>query len=116
MRRTAASKTLPPIFVGRWTTEILFSLHERPHRHGQLQRRLGSVSQRMLTRSLRNLQSAGLITRSLIGSDARAVEYSLTRLGKTFIVPLTAMCKWARKSCMEVTAELCLTEIQKEDL
>jgi DNA-binding HxlR family transcriptional regulator len=51
------------IFIGKWTPKILFSLRHRPYRHGQLRRRLGSVSQRMLTRSLRNLESAGLIAR-----------------------------------------------------
>jgi len=40
-------KTVPHFF-GRWTPRILFSLKDTPYRHGQL-RRLGSVSQRMLT-------------------------------------------------------------------
>jgi len=33
-----------PIFIGRWTPKILFALNERPHRHGELHRRLGSTS------------------------------------------------------------------------
>jgi hypothetical protein len=40
MKTTGRSTTIPPIFVGKWTGYILFSLHERPYRHGQLQRRL----------------------------------------------------------------------------
>src|SRR6266852_5406068 len=59
------SKLAPPIFIGRWTPKVLFSLKERPYRHGQLRRYLGSVSQRMLTRTLRNLESTGLITGGL---------------------------------------------------
>src|SRR6266852_9046886 len=59
------SKMAPPIFIGRWTPKVLFSLKERPYRHGQLRRYLGSVSQRMLTRTLRNLESTGLITGGL---------------------------------------------------
>lgn len=112
----ATSRAVPPIFVGKWTTEILFSLHDRPHRHGQLLGRLRSISQRMLTRTLRNLESARMIARSMTGPDARAVEYSLTRLGRTFIVPLTSMCKWARQHRKEITAELCLMESEKESL
>ena len=38
------------IFIGKWTPRILFSLKEKPHRHGELRRNLGSISQRMLTR------------------------------------------------------------------
>jgi DNA-binding HxlR family transcriptional regulator len=86
---TERSKADPPIFIGRWTVSILFALHERPHRHGQLQLRLRAISQRMLTRTLRNLESTGLITRSAAGSNGRGVEYSLTELGRTFITPLT---------------------------
>ena len=51
MKTTRESKMSPPIFIGRWTPKILFSLKERPHRYGQLRRHLGSVSQRMLTRT-----------------------------------------------------------------
>jgi DNA-binding HxlR family transcriptional regulator len=58
MNTTARAKAIPPIFVGKWTTNILFALNERAYRHGQLKRRLGGVSQRMLTRTLRNLESA----------------------------------------------------------
>ena len=57
------SKMVSTIFIGRWTARILSSLKERPHRHGELRRHLGSVSQRMLTRTLRNLESTGLISR-----------------------------------------------------
>jgi len=46
-------KTMTPIFIGRWTPMILFSLKEKPYRHGELRCRLGGVSQRMLTRTLR---------------------------------------------------------------
>lgn len=93
-----------PLFIGRWTPRILFSLNERPHRHGQLRRRLGTVSQRMLTRTLRNLESTGLISRHVTGLKTVAVEYSLTPMGKTIITPLGGMCRWARRHRRRVTA------------
>ncbi|PYX25953.1 MAG: transcriptional regulator, partial [Acidobacteria bacterium] len=83
MNTMQGSKMPSPIFIGRWTPKVLFSLKERPHRHGELRRHLGSVSQRMLTRTLRNLESTGLIARRVTRSKAIAVEYSLTQLGKT---------------------------------
>ena len=85
-------KMASSIFIGRWTPKILFSLRERPHRHGQLRRRLGCVSQRMLTRTLRNLESAGLITRRMTQSKAITVECSLTKRGRTIIALLRGMC------------------------
>lgn len=59
MNTMQASKMDASIFFGGWIPKILFSLRERPHRHGQLRRELGIISQRMLTRTLRNLESAG---------------------------------------------------------
>jgi len=88
MNTTQRSKMSPSIFIGRWTPKILFSLKERPYRHGELRRHLGSVSQRMLTRTLRDLESAGLIARRVTQSKAIAVEYSLTQMGRTIIAPL----------------------------
>jgi DNA-binding HxlR family transcriptional regulator len=100
------SEALPPIFIGKWTPKILFSLQERPYRHGQLRRRLGSISQRMLTRTLRNLEVTGLIARNVTRSNSIAVEYSLTRPGRTLIAPLRGMCRWARRHHRDVSAEV----------
>jgi DNA-binding HxlR family transcriptional regulator len=65
MKTMQGSNMATPIFIGRWTPKILFSLKERPYRHGQLRRHVGNVSQRMLTRTLRNLESTGLIAGAL---------------------------------------------------
>jgi DNA-binding HxlR family transcriptional regulator len=95
-----------PIFIGRWTPRILFALNEKPHRHGELRRHLGSASQRILTRTLRNLESAGLIARRVTGSKVIAAEYSLTQLGRTIIAPLGGMCHWANQYRKEVSANV----------
>src|SRR3979411_2757129 len=88
MKTLQESKMPSLIFIGRWTPKILFSLKERPHRHGELRRHVGTVSQRMLTRTLRNLESTGLIARQVTRSRAVAVEYSLTQVGRTIIASL----------------------------
>ena len=110
MNTPSGLKMASSIFIGRWTPKVLFSLDERPYRHGQLRRRLGSVSQRMLTRTLRNLESTGLIDRRVTGSKLIAVEYSLTRLGRTIITPLGGMCQWARRYRKEVSADVQLRD------
>jgi DNA-binding HxlR family transcriptional regulator len=99
-----------PIFIGRWTPKILFVLNEKPCRHGELRRRLGSTSQRMLTRTLRNLETTGLIARRVTKSKVIAVEYSLTQLGRTIIDPLAGMCRWARRYRREVSAAVDVSE------
>jgi DNA-binding HxlR family transcriptional regulator len=110
MNAEQESRKLSLIFIGRWTPKVLFSLKERPHRHGELRRHLGSISQRMLTRTLRNLESAGLVARRTTREKAITVEYSLTRLGRTIVVPLRGMCRWAKRYSSEITADVHLWE------
>ncbi len=102
----AQSEMVRPIFIGRWTPKILFSLHERPYRHGHLRRRLGNISQRILSRNLHQLESSGLVSRRVRQSKAIAVEYSLTRLGRTLVAPLGGMCRWAKRHHKDVMAEV----------
>ena len=112
MKTILEPKTTTPIFIGRWTPKVLFSLREKPYRHGELRRRLGGVSQRMLTRTLRSLESTGLVAKRVTRSNAVAVvEYSLTHLGGTIIAPLRGMCRWAKKYRMNVSANVHLKEV-----
>jgi DNA-binding HxlR family transcriptional regulator len=104
--RIARPKLVSRFFIGRWTPRILFTLKDRPYRHGQLRRRLGNVSQRMLTRNLRSLESYGLIARRVTESKTVAVEYSLTPQGRTLIAPLRRMCHWAKRHRSRVHAEV----------
>ena len=82
------------------------SLKERPHRHGELRRHVGSMSQRMLTRTLRNLESTGLILRCVTRSKPIAVEYSLRKCGRTIIAPLRGMRRWAKRHRKDVSADI----------
>jgi DNA-binding HxlR family transcriptional regulator len=88
----------PPLFIGKWTIRVLFLLKERSYRHAQLRRRLGAISQRMLTRTLRNLESAGLISRTVTQSRSVTVSYSLTKLGRSFMVPVNSVCRWIERN------------------
>jgi DNA-binding HxlR family transcriptional regulator len=99
-------KSPSPIFIGRWTPKILFSLKEKPHRYGELRRQLGNISQRMLTRTLRSLESSELIARRMTKSKTLSVEYSLTKLGRTIIDPLRGMCRWATRYSKLVSADV----------
>ncbi len=103
-RLSRGSEVVPTLFIGKWTVKIMYSLKKGPRRHGQLRRGLGNVSQRMLTRTLRNLESAGLIARQVTRSKSIAVEYSLTKLGRTFIIPLRSICRWANRHNKELRA------------
>lgn len=109
-RLTTGSERTPALFIGKWTVMTINALKDGPLRHGRLRRRLGNVSQRMLTRTLRNLESTGLIARHVTRSKSVSVEYSLTRLGSTFIRPLGSICGWAARHDKELSAVIRLSQ------
>jgi DNA-binding HxlR family transcriptional regulator len=108
------SNTASTLHFGKWTVKIVFALWNRPHRNGQLRRRLGGISQRMLTKNLRDLESAGLVTRRVTKSRSVAVEYSLTKMGKTLVAPLTSMCQWADDYHKEISATVRFPETDQK--
>ena len=80
---------------GKWTVLILSALAERPYRFGELKREIGDISQRMLTQTLRDLQADGMIERTVFPTTPPSVEYRLSPMGRSFLVPLSAMVDWA---------------------
>ncbi|GHH53473.1 MULTISPECIES: winged helix-turn-helix transcriptional regulator [Gammaproteobacteria] len=81
--------------AAKWTTLILVALGERPLRFGELHRALPDISKRMLTQSLRDLERDGLITRHVFPTKPPSVEYRLSGLGRSMLVPLGALIDWA---------------------
>ena len=83
------------LFISKWAIKIVHALRRGTKRHAVLRRELQGVSQKMLTQTLRDLGSAGLIQRTAYDSVPPKVEYSLTRLGESFVEPLNTLCTWA---------------------
>ncbi|WSD74625.1 helix-turn-helix transcriptional regulator (plasmid) [Streptomyces sp. NBC_01591] len=70
----------------------------------ELSRRLVSVSQKMLTQSLRNLERDGLLTRTVTPSVPVRVDYALTPLGDSLVPVMQAIKAWAEENMDEVLA------------
>ena len=79
----------------KWTALVIKALSDETLRYSELQRRIGGVSQKMLTQTLRSLEVDGLVERTVYPVVPPRVEYSLTRLGLTLQEPLQAICLWA---------------------
>lgn len=79
----------------RWTVLILAELQAGTLRFGELKARIPDVSQRMLAQTLRRLEEDGLVSREVYPTIPPKVEYSLTALGHSFMVPVKAMIEWA---------------------
>ncbi|MFF2553465.1 winged helix-turn-helix transcriptional regulator [Nocardia sp. NPDC058058] len=80
----------------KWRILLVYALLDGPHRHAHLRRRLPGITQKMLTETLRSMESDGLVERHVYKETApQHIEYALTALGKSLEQPLAAICDWA---------------------
>jgi len=82
----------------KWTVLVVSTLGDGPKRFNELRRALGSISQRMLTLTLRALERDGLVTRTVFPTVPPRVDYELTELGRSLLEPVSGLGLWARKN------------------
>ena len=82
----------------KWSVYIVVTLSEGPPRFNEMKRAIEGISQRMLTRTLRGLERDGLIKRTAFPTILPRVDYELTALGRTLLVPITALKTWVDES------------------
>jgi DNA-binding HxlR family transcriptional regulator len=82
----------------KWTVLVVSTLGDGPKRFNELRRALGSISQRMLTLTLRGLERDGLVTRTVFPTVPPRVDYELTKLGRSLLEPVSTLGLWARKN------------------
>ncbi len=78
-----------------WTMLTLAVLAAGPRRFNELHRLIPDISKRMLTQTLRELERDGLATRHVFPTKPPSVEYRLSPLGRSVLVPLAALVSWA---------------------
>lgn len=78
----------------KWTLLIVRELGQGPLRFSALKRRLGSISQKMLTATLRNLERDGMVSRTVTPVTPPQVEYALTAMGHDLFRPIAALAEW----------------------
>ncbi len=83
---------------GKWTVLVVTTLGDGPKRFNELRKALGSISQRMLTLTLRALERDGLVTRTVFPTIPPRVDYELTKLGRSLLDPVSGLGSWARKN------------------
>jgi DNA-binding HxlR family transcriptional regulator len=105
------------ILAGRWKTLVLWFLLEGSHRYGELAARMQTVTPKVLTQQLRELERQGLIRRLCANHGPRHVEYFLTPLGKSLRPVLIELRAWSarhhdgadRQVAIEPTTDACAT-------
>ncbi|HIR84200.1 MAG TPA: helix-turn-helix transcriptional regulator, partial [Candidatus Galloscillospira excrementavium] len=87
-------ETTLTLISDKWKVLILRDLLPGTKRFGELKRSVGSVSQKVLTAQLREMEASGLLTRTVYPEVPPRVEYTLTELGRSLKPILDAMQDW----------------------
>ncbi|MER7706946.1 helix-turn-helix domain-containing protein [Kitasatospora sp. NPDC097605] len=87
-----------------WNAVVLWALRDGALRPVELRERIGGISSKVLTETLRRLQFNGLVDRRALPGAPPGVEYRLTALGRTFLAPIDAVGAWAFEHGDEVLA------------
>lgn len=93
-RCSAASDVLARV-GDKWSVLVVMVLGDGTLRFNELKRRIGAISQRMLTRTLRGLERDGLVTRTMFPTIPPRVDYALTPLGLSLRAPVSALGDWS---------------------
>jgi DNA-binding HxlR family transcriptional regulator len=89
------------LIANKWSVRILSSLlqaESRTMRFSQLQKSLGGITQRELTKHLREFEKAGIVKRTVYPQIPPRVEYTVTDLGNSLWEPIDALSQWAEKN------------------
>src|SRR5918992_1531157 len=88
-------RQLADLFAHTWNPVVLLALRTGPRRRRELRAEIGGISDKVLTDTLRRLESAGLVFRTAYAEAPPRVDYALTALGETVVDgPLHALGAW----------------------
>ncbi|MGW6396224.1 winged helix-turn-helix transcriptional regulator [Streptomyces sp. NPDC055103] len=87
-----------------WNAVLIWVLRDGPGRPVELRKRIGGISPKVLTETLRRLEFNGLVERNAYAEAPPRVEYELTALGRSLLAPIEAFGVWAFEHGDEVMA------------
>jgi len=84
---------------GKWKSLVLCTLKDGKLRFNEINKKLPEITQRMLTKSLRELEKDKIVNRKVYAEVPPKVEYSLTNKGESVLPILDSLCEWGKKYC-----------------
>jgi len=84
---------------GKWKPLVLYSLKDGKQRFSEINNNLPAITQRMLTKTLRELESDEIIHRKVFAEVPPKVEYRLTAKGNSVMPILDSLCQWGKDYC-----------------
>ena len=91
---------------GKWKGLVLWHLSTGTLRYGELKKRLGNITQKMLTQTLRELENSSVVHREVYPIVPPKVEYSLTKFGKELVPILEQLHAWGQNTSRELNLRL----------
>ena len=88
----------------KWTLLVLTALAGEPRRTSDLKRKVGGISQKVISTTLRKLEEHGLVSRSVYPEVPPRVEYELTRLGRSLEKAVVVLDRWIEQNFHAVAA------------
>jgi DNA-binding HxlR family transcriptional regulator len=95
-KEACPTETALDVIGGKWKGMILFYLCSDTRRFNELMRLIPGITQRMLTKQLRDLEAHGIVHREIYPQIPPKVEYSLTSMGRTLEPTIKALEKWGK--------------------
>jgi DNA-binding HxlR family transcriptional regulator len=95
---TCSARHALELISSKWAMLILPALAERPMRNAELMRKIGGISQKVLTETLRDLERNGLVIREDMRTKPLHVEYRLSALGRSLSDALIVLDRWAERN------------------
>lgn len=99
----------------KWNVLVVRRLSNRRMRPSALRREIGNISPKVLTQTLRELESYGLIEREIFPIVPPKVEYRLTPMGDSLVIALDALRDWAMDNNASVEAAMEAYQQQEDD-
>jgi DNA-binding HxlR family transcriptional regulator len=94
------------LLAEKWSVLALHALSEGTHRTGELRRRIGGISEKMLIQTLKRLEAAGLVARTSYAEVPPRVDYALTELGWSLSPIVKSLDAWVERNAKAMTPSL----------
>src|SRR6188768_241715 len=92
------------VIDGKWKTMLLWLLESGPQRPGELRRRLPGLTEKVLTQTLREMESDGLVHREVHDVRPLRTDYSLTAFGRELAEALGPVAEWGHRRLEKLAA------------
>lgn len=96
------ARTTLALVADTWSVVVVFGLGGGPMRYSDLRARIGGISNKMLTQTLRKLERSNLVERRPLATAPPGAEYRLTVLGESLLEPVSVLARWAENHADEL--------------